>query len=41
MNQKIHSSAKDPYKVKYRFLINKEECTGLKHFNDSKAFIKY
>ena len=33
--------AKDPYKAKYQFLINKRESTGLKHFNDSKAFIEY
>ena len=33
--------AKDPYKVKYQFLINKREGTGLKHFNDPKAFTEY
>ena len=33
--------AKDPYEAKYQFLINKQESTGLKHFNDSKAFIEY
>ena len=33
--------AKDPYKVKYQFLINKRESTGLKHFNDPDAFIEY
>ena len=33
--------AKDPYEAKYQFLINKRESTGLKHFNDPKAFIKY
>ena len=33
--------AKDPYKAKYQFLINKRESTGLKHFNDPKAFIEY
>ena len=32
---------KDPYEVKHRFLITKRETTGLKHFNDSKAFIEY
>ena len=36
---KIYLYAKDPYKAKYKFLINKWESTGLKHFNDSKAFI--
>ena len=33
--------AKDPYEAKYKFLINKNESTGLKHFNDSKAFLEY
>ena len=32
---------KDPYEAKYQFLINKRESTGLKHFNDPKAFIEY
>ena len=32
---------KDPYEAKYQFLINKRESTGLKHFNDSKAFSEY
>ena len=32
---------KDLYEVKYQFLINKEESTGLKHFNDSKGFTEY
>ena len=38
---KIYSYAKDPYEAKYQFLINKRESTGLKHFNDPKAFIEY
>ena len=38
---KIYLYAKDPYEAKYRFLIDKRESTGLKHFNDSKAFIEY
>ena len=38
---KIYLYAKDPYEVKYQFLINKRESIGLKHFNDSKAFIEY
>ena len=33
--------AKAPYEAKYQFLINKRESTGLKHFNDPKAFIEY
>ena len=38
---KIYLYAKDPYEAKYQFLIKKRESTGLKHFNDSKAFIEY
>ena len=38
---KIYLYAKDPYEAKYQFIINKWESTGLKHFNDSKAFIEY
>ena len=37
----IYLYAKDPYETKYQFLINKKERMGLKHFNDSKAFIKH
>ena len=38
---KIYLYAKDLYEAKYQFLINKRESTGLKHFNDPKAFIEY
>ena len=38
---KIYQYTKDPYKSKYRFLLEKSESTELKHFNDSKAFIEY
>ena len=38
---KIYLYAKDPYEAKYQFIVNKRESTGLKHFNDSKAFIEY
>ena len=38
---KIYLYAKDPYEAKYQFLINKRESTGLKHFNDYKAFTEY
>ena len=38
---KIYLYVKDPYEAKYQSLINKRESTGLKHFNDSKAFIEY
>ena len=37
---KIYLYAKDPYEAKYQFLINKRESTGLKHFNDLRAFIE-
>ena len=33
--------AKDPYEAKCQFLIDKRTSTGLKHFNDSKAFTEY
>ena len=32
---------KDPYEVKYKFLINEKESTGLKYLHDSKAFTAY
>ena len=38
---KIYLNVNTPYDAKYQFLINKPESTGLKHFNDSKAFIEY
>ena len=38
---KIYLYAKDPYEAKYQFLINKRKSTGLRHFNDPKAFIEY
>ena len=38
---KIYLYAKDPSKAKYQILINKRESTGLKHLNNSKAFIEY
>ena len=38
---KIYFYAKDPYEVKYQFLINKRESIGLKHFDGPKAFIEY
>ena len=37
----IYLYAKDTYETKHQLLINKRESTGLKHFNDSKAFIEY
>ena len=38
---KISLYAKDTYETKYQVLINKRESTGLKHFNDPKAFVEY
>ena len=38
---KIYLCDKDLYEAKYQLLINKAESTGLKHFNDPKAFIGY
>ena len=40
-NDKIHFNAKNPYQDKYQFSPNIRESTGLKHLNDSKAFIEY
>ena len=38
---KIQLHASDPFEAKYQYLINKTESTGLKHFNDPKAFVEY
>ena len=38
---KIYLYAKDPYKAKYQYLINKREGVGTDHFNDPKTFIDY
>ena len=38
---KIYLYAKDPYEIKYQYLINKREKVGLDHFDDSKAFMEY
>ena len=38
---KIYLCAKDPYAVKYQFLINKREIEGLKHLKGFKAFVEY
>ena len=38
---KIYLYAKDPYKAKYQYLINKRENVGLDHFDDPKAFTEY
>ena len=37
---KICLYTKDPYEVKYQFLINKRESTELKHLSDSKVFVE-
>ena len=36
----IYLYAKNSYEAKYQFSINKREITGLKHLNDSEAFIE-
>ena len=36
---KMYLYAKDPYKPKYQFLINKRESTELKHFDDPNALL--
>ena len=38
---KIYLYAKDPYEVRYQYLINKVEKVGLDQFNDPKTFIEY
>ena len=38
---KIDFYAKDLNELKYQFLIKKREDVGIKHLNDSKAFIEY
>ena len=38
---KIYLYAKDPYEVKYQYLINKREKVGLDNFKDPKAFMEY
>ena len=38
---KTHSYAKDPYKTKYKYLINKREKVVLDHYDDPIAFIEY
>ena len=37
----IYLYAKDPREAKYQLLINKLKGVGLKHYNDSTAFIEY
>ena len=39
--RKTMENGKDPFEVKYQFLINNCEKVRLKHCNDSKAFIEY
>ena len=38
---KIYLYAKDPYKSKYQYFINKWEGVGINYFKDLKAFIGY
>ena len=38
---KIYLYAKDLSEAKYEYLIKNRENTGIKHLNDSKAFIEY
>ena len=37
---KMYLYAKDLNEAKYQFLIKKREDVGIKHFDDSKAFIE-
>ena len=38
---KIYLYAKDPYEVKYQFLIDNRKSIGLKYFDYPRAFIEY
>ena len=38
---KNYLEPKNPYEAKYQLLIIKNKSVGLKHYNDSKAFIEY
>ena len=38
---KISLYAKNPYEVKYQYLIDKRESVCINHFNSPKAFIEY
>ena len=38
---KIYLYAKDLSEPKYEFLVNNRKNAGIKHFNDSTAFIEY
>ena len=38
---KIYLYSKNAYEAKYQFVINIREGVGSKHWNNSKAFIKY
>ena len=40
-NGKKYLYAKDPYKAKHQYLINKCEKVGLEHYDDPKVFIEY
>ena len=38
---KFYLFAKGPYESKYRYLINKPEKVGLKHYGNPKTFFEY
>ena len=38
---KLYLYTRDPHEGNYQLAINKRTNIGLKHFNDSKAFIEY
>ena len=38
---KIYLYTRNPYDVKYQYLINIREKVGIDHFNDPKGFIEY
>ena len=38
---KIYLYAKDPFEVKYQYLVSRREKVGLDYFNDPKPFMEY
>ena len=38
---KIYLYAKDPFEVKYQYLINKREKVALNHYDDPKSLIEF
>ena len=37
----MYLHVKNPYELKYQYLMKKREEVGVKHFKDTKAFMEY